>query len=80
MSEDSSILQSVIDLSIDRCDIVSAVGSVDVKGLVAELNIYEDMFSNCMSGNLLINDSNSLHNAYSWCGDEYLILSLSSLV
>lgn len=74
---DSSLLQGVIDLTVKRCDIVSAVGSVSVKGLIVELNYFEDMFSNCISGSIIINDSSSYHQLYSWCGDEYLILSFS---
>lgn len=75
--DNSSPIQSVIDLQLDRCDIVSPVGSVNIKNIVVELNYYEDIFSNCISGNLLINDSSSYHNQYSWCGNEYLILSFN---
>jgi hypothetical protein len=75
--DNASPLQSIIDLQIDRCDIVSSVGSIDVKPITVELNYFEDIFSNCVSGNLLINDSSSYQNLYSWCGNEYLILSFN---
>lgn len=63
------------DLEINKCTIVSADGkSMDFKNSVVEFNYYEDIFSNCTSGVLVLSDSSGRQNQLSWTGDEYLIL------
>jgi hypothetical protein len=71
----ANISQNIIDVYIKECKIVSSVGVLEMMPVLVELNYFEDIFSNSISGNLLINDSSSLHNKYSWSGNEYLILS-----
>ena len=74
--------ERVLDFRIDRCEIVSADRSglevsqerLDFKDILLELNYYEDIFTNGIFGNILINDSFSYHNKLSWCGDEFLVL------
>jgi len=66
------------NLEINKCTIVSADGkSMDFKNSVVEFNYYEDIFSNCTSGVLVLSDSSGRQNQLSWTGDEYLILEFS---
>jgi hypothetical protein len=63
-------------LTIWKCEIVSAEMRIDFKHMVVELNYYEDIFTNGISGNIVINDSLALNNKLSWCGDEFLVLNV----
>lgn len=80
------------NFEIKKCEIVSAVNFVppnlvdgqsikpnrlDFSKMVVELNVYEDIFSNGMSGNLILSDSMSYLNKLSWCGDEFLVLEFT---
>lgn len=49
--------------------------SVDLNDYLIELNIYEDIFSNFMHGQLMISDSNNLISKLPIIGDEILIIS-----
>ena len=64
------------DFVIDSCVIVTALGQpYDFKNMVAEINYYEDIYSGAITGNLLLNDSNSFLNRLGFSGNDYLILS-----
>lgn len=65
----------VSSLAIWKCEIVSAEKRLDFKHLVIELNWFEDIFSNGITGNIVFNDSVAYNNLLSWCGDEFLVLS-----
>lgn len=67
----------IIDLQLKKCNIISAVGSIDIRGILVELNYFEDIFSNCISGSILVNDTKGLHNKFSFCGEETLLLSFN---
>lgn len=73
-----SILQDVIDVEITSCVIYSStMQATDVFPILAEINYYEDMFSNCITGNIVLSDSIGLSSKSSWCGEEYLILGFT---
>lgn len=62
-------------LELYKCQILSAENKIiDLKPTLVEINYFEDIFSNATSGNIVLNDSGGLHNAYSWCGDEFVLL------
>lgn len=67
---------SVTGLKINKCKIYSAEKVLDFKDAVVEFNYYEDIFTNTVSGKLMINDSSGQHNQLSWCGDEFLELEI----
>jgi hypothetical protein len=74
---DETVVQ-VSGLEIHKCTVVSAGPTfMDFKFTMLELNYFEDLFSNVVSGTLIINDSNGFHNKLSWCGDEYLLLEFN---
>lgn len=49
--------------------------AVDLNDYLIELNIYEDIFSNFMHGQVMISDSNNLISKLPIIGDEILIIS-----
>jgi hypothetical protein len=62
-----------IDFQIDSLMIVSSNGeAVDLRQVMGELNLYEDLFGNAMTGSLLINDTQNLINVLPIIGVEYL--------
>ena len=50
----------------------------DIKHLVQELNIYESMFENCLTADMLVNDSVNLPYKGPILGEEYLNFRLHS--
>ena len=67
--------QKASDVALTQCTLVSPTGmSVEVLELLTELNIFEDLFANCMTGNLVLNDSNNLINTLPIMGYEFLIV------
>jgi len=52
--------------------------AVDIKGLVVELNIYESMFANALTGSLVISDSTGLIGKLPIQGTERLTFKLST--
>lgn len=69
--------QIVSGLEINKCEITSSAGTLDFKNVVGELNYYEDIFSNSVSGTLLINDSMGQPIQLSWNGEEKLDLEIN---
>lgn len=65
------------DISIKSCSIVGSSGqSMEFKEMVLEFNYFEDIFSNGISGSLLINDSMGYINILQLQGSEVLTLIL----
>lgn len=65
------------DVLINSCKIVGEDGDpIDVKNIVVELNYFEDIFSNFVSGALVINDSVGIIQMFKFQGQEVLILSI----
>lgn len=76
MSKDASAINS---FDITQCTLVSYVNSatVDITKLWDSIEIYEDMYTNCLSGQIEILDTLNLLYHFSICGREKLILSFS---
>lgn len=56
--------------------VVTALGQpIDLKALIIELNYFEDIFTNCVTGNIVVNDSNDLLSTLSFSGNEYLVFN-----
>lgn len=72
-------LYNALDSILTTCRIVSSSGTtLDFKFMVLELNYYEDIFSNEVSGNMLISDSVNYLNLLQFSGDERVIISLDN--
>ena len=66
-------LNSQYDYSLLELKIINALGvAIDIDNVFEEINIYEDMFSNVINGDILINDSNSIINRLQIHGNEFL--------
>lgn len=70
-------LLTSFDISIDSCKIVGSSGrEFEFKYMIVEFNYYEDIFSNGISGSLLISDSMGYINILELQGFEVLLLKL----
>lgn len=55
---------------------VTATGlPIDIKPLIIELNYFEDLFTNTITGNFVVNDSNDLLTNFSFSGNDYIVFS-----
>ena len=64
------------DFSLESCKIVTSQGNpFEFRFMALEINYFEDMFNNSISGNMLINDSNGFLNLLGFNGNEYLIFT-----
>ena len=67
-----------IEFSLDELVIVGASGvSADLREVMREMNIFEDLFSNTMSGSLFVSDAQNLINLLPIVGAEYLAVTFS---
>jgi hypothetical protein len=69
-----SRLQSAGEITIEQLTLVSNRGAVSLLDYLAELNIYEGIYNNVISGDVLISDSRNLIKEFSIVGEEYLII------
>lgn len=61
---------------LNHLTLVSSIGrAIDITGIWKEISLYEDIFSNALSGSILINDSRNLINDVPIVGSEYLLIS-----
>ena len=65
------------DFKIKNISIVTKFGTVDIRNIFDELNIYDSILQPCMSGNLLLVDSIGLSNQLNFDGSEYLNVEIS---
>ena len=66
----------VSDVAIDKLNIESSHGSVDVRGIFNELNIYEDIFSNALTADLTLTESYNLPYKLPIIGEEILDIDI----
>lgn len=76
MASAIQLLQST-DFSIKNISISTNYGTVDVRNIFDELNLYDSIFQPCMSGNILIVDSIGLSNQLNFDGSEFLNIEMS---
>lgn len=68
-----SLSQRPGSVDIKEVVIISGDGNeVDILPLMVELNIFEDLFSNTLSGNILLSDGLNLVSTLPIVGDEYI--------
>lgn len=67
------------DVNISEVVIISRSGTeFDIKNIVAEINIFEDMFSPIMTGNIVISDGSDLINTLPIIGEELIRLRIGT--
>lgn len=74
MADEISFLGEIDVKSINL--ISSRKKRIDIKGIVGELSLYEDIFSNTMSGHVLIEDGQDLINTLPMTGEELIEIEM----
>jgi hypothetical protein len=70
-------LLTASDYKITTLSLITSDGTVvDIKTLAVEINIYEDLFSPCMSGSILMGDALDLIANFKIHGHEWLIMEI----
>lgn len=63
------------DFSLESCKIITSQGvPFEFRFMVAELNLFEDLYNNTISGNMLISDSSGFLSLLGFNGNEYFDL------
>ena len=66
------------DYSLDSCKIITALGQpYEFRHVLMDLNYYEDLYNNYITGDLTINDSVGYLSVLGFSGNDYLILGFS---
>ena len=71
-------LQSPGELNIEQLFLVTIAGVVTLTDYLIELNIYESIFNNVISGDVLISDSRNLIKELNLIGEEFLLVKLTT--
>lgn len=75
----NQVAYSPYDILLTTCTVTTASGDgLNFRDLVLELNYYEDIFSNCITGNLYISDSLNFINQLQLDGNERLHLKIET--
>ena len=75
MSEETENLSYLGQTTVNRVDLISFDNKrINIAGMFSEISIYEDLFSNTMSGHILIEDSLDLINSVPLIGQEQIII------
>lgn len=66
------------DFEINKLELVNSGGQViDLRYVFIQMQIYQDIYSSVMSGNILVNDSKETFSTFYLCGNEYLNVSIT---
>ena len=72
-------LQFAGEFRLDKCELISSSGvSADISKIVAEINIFEDIFSTSLTGSIIISDTNNLVDNMPIIGQEYISLKITT--
>lgn len=67
------------EVKVNVANLISSSNTkVDILALIGEISIYEDIFSNTLSGHVFIEDSNDLLSTLPMTGEEYLELDIQT--
>lgn len=79
MSDTTEQIGVLGQINVVKAEIVSSTGkAIDITGLIGDLTLYEDLFSNTMSGHLILQDSLDLINSLPLIGQEILNIELQT--
>jgi hypothetical protein len=72
-------IQFAGEFILDKCELISSAGvSADLSKIIAEINIFEDIFSNALTGSIIITDTNNLVDNMPIIGQEYISLKITT--
>ena len=75
----SNTLQFAGEFRLDKCELISSSGvSADISKIIAEINIFEDIFSTSLTGSIIISDTNNLVDNMPIIGQEYISLKITT--
>ena len=75
MSDNASVVTTGFE--IISIDIILKNGKeISLKGLYQEINLYDSIFSHCLTGNVLITDSVGLINSLQFDGQEGILIKI----
>ena len=65
------------EYNLENCEIISSAGvAVDISPNIVEINIFENIFKNSLSGSIIIADTNNLCDNLPIIGQEYIALKI----
>jgi hypothetical protein len=65
------------DFKLESLDLINSGGqTVDLKKIFVEMQIFQDIYSSVMHGEILINDGNDVFSTFYLVGNEYLKISI----
>lgn len=65
------------DFEIKKLELINSGGqTIDLRYVFIQMQIYQDIFSSVMNGNILLNDSKETFSTFYLCGNEYLSVSI----
>lgn len=74
--DDNNVLNSK-DYKINSLELINSSGqTIDLRNIFVEMQIFQDIYSSVMNGNILINDGNDTFGEFYLCGNEYLKISI----
>ena len=59
-------------VSLRACNLITPTLQVSLVAMLAELNVYEDVFQNCLTGSVILVDGQGLPDCLPLCGEEYV--------
>lgn len=73
----ANILGNNLQFQVKKISIITKLGELDVTSTFQELNIFDSIFTPCISGNILIVDSSGISSKLSFDGSEILVVEMS---
>lgn len=65
------------DYEIKQLELINSGGqTIDLRNIFLEMQIFQDLYSSVMNGNILINEGNDTFGNFYLCGNEYLKVSI----
>jgi hypothetical protein len=79
MSDNSNVISFPGEINVIRAELISNTGKVlDITALISDLSLFEDLFSNTMTGHMIIEDALDLINNTPLIGQEQFNLELQT--
>jgi len=76
MADNNGVYNSK-DYEIKKLELINSGGqTIDLRNIFVEMQIFQDIYSSVMNGNMLINDGNDTFSNFYMCGNEYLQISI----